>query len=191
MNKFKAEYIDYIHSYGLDIYKRTIHFAKPINQKTMCGFIKNLHILNNFNQEPINVLFSSEGGNWEPGMAAFDAIEGLKKSGTEINFYCTGQVSSMGPVLLQAATHRFCLPNTSFLIHYGTCALGDNVQYKESQAIMKLEQKQLKQMMEILGKKKDNIRKMERLIDLRQEVYWTPQEALKYNLIDKIVQNVP
>jgi len=175
---------------GLDLKKRQIIFTSDINQGSMSLLIKNLIILKNAGKEPINILYSSDGGGWEAGMSAFDVITSIKQEGIEVNFFCIGLVASMGVVLLQAASNRFCSPNASFLIHNGSSSINGDTTYKETQSLSKYEQRQTKHMLNLLGKTKEGGKKLQKLIDKRQEVYFNSEEALQFNIVDKIITQI-
>jgi ATP-dependent protease ClpP protease subunit len=66
-----------------------------------------------------------DGGCWQNGLAMFDAIR-LAKSQTTILAYA--QASSMSGVILQAADKRIMMPNTHFMLHYGSMSAGGTAQ---------------------------------------------------------------
>lgn len=80
-------------------------------------FIKGMHILNLTSNQPITIIMNNPGGDWYHGMAIFDAIQTSSS-------YCTilvyGHAMSMGSIILQAADHRVMMPNSRFMIHFGT-----------------------------------------------------------------------
>jgi ATP-dependent Clp endopeptidase proteolytic subunit ClpP len=187
------EKLDLFYKYGLNIDKRQIVFTSSIDTETSTLFIKNLNILKNIESDDytIDIIYSSYGGNWEDGMAIYDYITAMKKDGWIVNLYCVGMVASMGVVILQAASNRYSLQNTKFLIHHGTSSISGETQHKEAIALAKYEESLEKEMLQILGKTKSGIQKITSLIDKEQEVYLDTKEALKLKLIDKIVTTIP
>jgi len=80
-------------------------------------FIKNLNLL--CNQSALNVLIRMQtvGGDWNDGMAIYDAIR-LAEAPTTILSYAHAR--SMSSIILQAADRRVFMPHTEFMVHYGT-----------------------------------------------------------------------
>jgi ATP-dependent protease ClpP protease subunit len=80
-------------------------------------FIKGMHILDSTSDQPITIIMNNPGGDWYHGMAIFDAIQ-TSRSHCTILVY--GHAMSMGSIILQAADHRVMMPNSRFMIHFGT-----------------------------------------------------------------------
>ncbi len=124
----KHDYLDEIHNFDIDLYRRTIFLHSQeydhkgdgedngIDWKMSMKFIKNLHYLNKVGNDPIDVYMTSSGGDYYYGMAIYDAI---KNSKSEINMYVYGYACSMASIILQAATKRYMSKNADFMIHYG------------------------------------------------------------------------
>lgn len=74
-----------------------------------------LHLIN-FNS-PIWIILNSPGGDAASGLAIIDTIRALVKKGRVVNILGVGEVASMATAVMQAATKRYCLPNTQFLVH--------------------------------------------------------------------------
>jgi ATP-dependent protease ClpP protease subunit len=81
------------------------------------SFYKELHELEMKNSQPIVIHGHTTGGNWEDGMAMFDAI---KYSPCSVYMIGHGCLYSMGTVLIQAAKKRYLMPNCSFMVHLGS-----------------------------------------------------------------------
>lgn len=80
-------------------------------------FIKGMHILNTTSDEPITIVMNNPGGDWYHGMAIYDAIS---TSPSHCTIMVYGHAMSMGSVILQAADKRYMMPNSRFMIHYGS-----------------------------------------------------------------------
>jgi len=80
-------------------------------------FIKGMHILNSVSADPITIIMNNPGGDWYHGMAIFDSI---KTSQSHCTIVVHGYAMSMGSIILQAADSRIMMPNSRFMIHYGT-----------------------------------------------------------------------
>lgn len=78
--------------------------------------IKNLHILESINNEPINVIMNNMGGDVFHGMAIYDAIRACN---SRVIIKATGYVMSMGSIILQAGDERILTPHSVVMIHHG------------------------------------------------------------------------
>ena len=67
--------------------------------------------------DPITIRISSPGGNVLDGLALYDFLLGLRKSGIEVRIVVLGMAASMAAILLQAGTVRVIGPNSRILIH--------------------------------------------------------------------------
>jgi ATP-dependent Clp endopeptidase proteolytic subunit ClpP len=81
------------------------------------NIIKGLLFLESKNKKPITIIMNNPGGSWYHGMAIYDAI---LYSSCEVTIKVYGYAMSMGSIILQAAKTRILMPNSSFMIHYGT-----------------------------------------------------------------------
>ena len=63
----------------------------------------------------------SVGGEWDSGMAIYDAINMCQSYVTIIAY---GQASSMSSIVLQAADKRVMTPSAHFMLHYGSVDCG-------------------------------------------------------------------
>ena len=80
-------------------------------------FIKGMHILESTSSNPITIIMNNPGGDWYHGMAIYDAI---KTSRSHCTIFVYGHAMSMGSIILQSADKRIMMPNSRFMIHYGT-----------------------------------------------------------------------
>jgi ATP-dependent protease ClpP protease subunit len=80
-------------------------------------FIKGMHILDSVSNKPITIIMNNPGGDWYHGMAIFDSIQTSQSPCTII---VHGYAMSMGSIILQSADLRIMMPNSRFMIHYGT-----------------------------------------------------------------------
>jgi ATP-dependent protease ClpP protease subunit len=76
----------------------------------------------------------SVGGEWNDGMAMYDAIS-LTKSYVTIIAY--GQAESMSSIILQSADNRIMMPNAYFMSHFGTSEFSGN--YLDIQNVAKFD----------------------------------------------------
>lgn len=83
-------------------------------------FLKNLNILEKDAVGPILIHMHCVGGEWNDGMAIYDAI---RLSPCKITIIAYAQASSMSGIILQAAKTRLLMPNCEFMIHTGSIDL--------------------------------------------------------------------
>jgi len=119
-----------IHSYGVDVERREIYLHGYIGNtdedpgveyRMAAQFYKNIRLLDAINSNPIIIHMLSVGGEWDSGMAIYDAIN-LCQSYVTIVAYA--QASSMSSIILQAADNRVMTPNAHFMLHYGSVDCG-------------------------------------------------------------------
>jgi ATP-dependent protease ClpP protease subunit len=122
------ELTNQVHNNNLNIFGREIYIHSHsfndedsgIEYKMATQFIKNLHLLNQINNDSILVHLQSPGGDWIHGMAMYDAISSVS---SPVNMLAYGEISSMSSILFQVANKRIMMPNCDFLIHRGFLTL--------------------------------------------------------------------
>lgn len=134
-------------------------------------------------EREINLYINSPGGSVTAGLAIYDTMQYLK---SEIRTICLGQACSMAAVLLAAGTKgkRCALPSSRIMIHqpWGGAegqASDIGIQAKE---IIRLKQQLTGYLANACGQTPDRLS-----ADLERDFYLTPQEALSYGLIDKVL----
>ncbi len=114
-----------IHELGLDIENSEVYLngdslvkdEEPgVDYRMATTFIKNLNILK-LHQKPITIHMNTMGGDWQYGMAIYDAIKHYPYITTIINH---SWARSMSSIILQAADKRVMMPHSSFMAHLGT-----------------------------------------------------------------------
>ena len=118
-----------VHSYGVDVAQREIHLHgyhgsfeedPGVEYRMASTFIKNIRHLDTKSRDPIFVHMHSIGGNWNDGMAIYDAIS-ICRSHVTILVY--GQAESMSSIILQAADERIMTANAYFMCHFGSSGM--------------------------------------------------------------------
>ncbi|MDY3939396.1 MAG: ATP-dependent Clp protease proteolytic subunit [Spirochaetia bacterium] len=135
------------------------------------------------NEREINLYINSPGGSVTAGLAIYDTMQYLK---SEVRTICLGQACSMAAVLLAAGTKgkRCALPSSRIMIHQpwggaGGQASDIGIQAKE---IIRLKQLLTGYLADACEQPVDRL-----TADLERDFYLTPQEALSYGLIDKVL----
>ena len=127
----RSELINDFHDYGINPDSREIVLmSNPdgaedgIDWTCANTFIKNLLILNGLNHSPILIHQCTCGGDWNYGIAIYDAIA-ASPSPTVVLAHAHAR--SMSSIIPQAAKRRLIMPHADFLIHFGTAGIdGDS-----------------------------------------------------------------
>ena len=114
-------------SHNLDLPSRTIYMGSiyspdggesGVDAFMAESFIKGMHLLEKRDSESeITIIMNNPGGDWYHGMAIYDSI---KNSPCPCTIKVYGYAMSMGSIILQAADQRIMMPNSRFMVHYGT-----------------------------------------------------------------------
>ena len=131
----------------------------------------------------ISLYINSPGGSVTAGMSIYDTMQFVKP---DISTLCIGQAASMGAILLCGGKKdkRFALPNSRVMIHqplgsFQGQATDFDIQAKEILSIRA-------RLNQILAKNTgQTIKKIES--DTERDNFMTSDEALKYGIIDKIL----
>ena len=134
----------------------------------------------------IYLYINSPGGSITDGMAIYDTIQYIK---SDVCTICVGLAASMGSVLLAAGTKgkRYALPNSEVLIHQPLIAggglSGQTTEIKiHADHMVRTREKLNKLLSERTGQSLETIER-----DTERDNYMTAEEALKYGLIDGIM----
>ncbi len=137
-------------------------------------------------KKDINLYINSPGGSVTAGLAIYDTMQFLS---CDVATYCMGQAASMGAMLLTAGAKgkRFALPNASIMIHQPLAGMRGT-----AEEIM-IHRKELRRVKERLNNLLVNhtgktLSEIEEGTD--RDNFMTAEEALEYNLIDRVVTSV-
>ena len=165
---------------------RIIFIGTPINDTVASLVTAQLLFLESTDPDKdVNIYINSPGGSVTAGLAIYDTMQFVKP---DIATTCVGQAASMGAVLLAAGTaeKRYALPNSRVMIHQPLGGMQGQASDIEIQAKEMLRIK--RRLNEILsthtGKSYDEIER-----DTDRDRFLNAEEALEYNLIDKIVRD--
>ena len=132
----------------------------------------------------ISLYINSPGGSITAGMAIYDTMNFIK---CDVSTICIGMCASMGAFLLAGGKKgkRFALPNSEIMIHQ---PLGGGQGQASDISIMANRLLKVKQKInQILAEKTNKpIEQIEK--DTERDYFLDPIDALKYGLIDKIIQ---
>ncbi len=131
----------------------------------------------------IYMYINTPGGIVTSGLAIYDTMQYIKP---DVATLCIGQAASMGSLLLSAGAKgkRSALPNSRIMIHQPAGGFQGQATDIEIQAreIVKIKNRLNEIYAAHTGQ---DIKKIEK--DMDRDYFMSPQEALEYGLIDKIL----
>lgn len=135
----------------------------------------------------VSMYINSPGGIVTAGMAIYDTMQFLK---CPITTYCVGQAASMAAVLLAAGTpgRRFALPNSRIMIHQplgGAQGQATDIEI-QTREILRLKKRLNEILAQHTGRTFKSIEK-----DTDRDRFMSADEAVKYGLIDEVVNAKP
>ncbi|TSC76575.1 MAG: ATP-dependent Clp protease, proteolytic subunit ClpP [Parcubacteria group bacterium Gr01-1014_31] len=135
-------------------------------------------------KKEIKIYINSPGGSVSAGLAIYDTMQYVKP---DVMTICVGTAASMGAVLLASGTKgkRIVLPNSEVMLHQVMGgAEGQAIDVKiRAEHILKIKDR----LNLILAKHTGQpLKKIEK--DTDRDYYLTPQEAIAYGLVDRIIQ---
>ena len=137
-------------------------------------------------KEDIHLYINSPGGSVTAGLAIYDTMQFIT---CDVATYCMGQAASMGAMLLTAgaAGKRYALPNSSIMIHQPLAGMQGTA---EEIMIQRKELRRVKDRLNNLQVKHTGktLEEIENSTD--RDKFMTAEEALAFNLIDKVVTNL-
>ena len=136
-------------------------------------------------KKEISFYINSPGGIIWSGLAIYDTMQYIS---SKIMTICIGQAASAGSLLLTAGEKgmRFSLPNSRIMVHQPSGGYQGQVKDIEIQTkeIIKIK----KRLNEIYSKHSGkDLKSIEEIIE--RDKYFAPEEAIKFGLIDKIIES--
>ncbi len=173
-----------------DIYSRLLKdniilLGFPIDETTANLVVAQLLFLEAQDPEKdIYLYINSPGGEITAGLAIYDTMQFIKPDVVTI---CIGQAASMAAVLLAAGTKgkRFSLPHSRIMLHQpmgGYQGHAPDVKIWTDE-ILRLKEILLSILHRHTGQPKDKLEK-----DTERDYFMSPEEALKYGIIDRILE---
>ena len=174
---------------AFDIYsrllnERIIFLGEDVNEHTANSVVAQLlHLAYVDPQADISLYINSPGGSVYDGMAIYDTMNFIKP---DVATYGIGLQASMGAFLLSSGAKgkRFCLPHAKVMIHQPSSGTHGKV------TDMEIDMKETLEVKEMLAKimAKNTGQKLAKIKSDMERDYWmTPDEAVKYGLIDKVL----
>ena len=168
---------------------RIIFLSEDVNSASASLVIAQMLFLESEDPDKeISLYINSPGGSVTDGLGIVDTINYIK---CPVTTFCIGMAASMGAVLLASGEKgkRFATPNSEILIHQpliggqGGGISGQATEIKiHADQMIKTREKLNKILSERTGQPLDVIER-----DTERDHYMTAEEALKYGLIDGIM----
>ena len=171
-----------------DIYSRLLKnriilLSSEINDEVASSVVAQLLYLDSLNHDDISIYINSPGGSITSGMAIFDTMNFVE---SDVSTICLGMAASMGAFLLSCGKKgkRYILPHAEVMIHQPLGgAEGQATEIKiAAERILKLKEILNKILAEITNQPLEKIAN-----DTERDHFLTAEEALKYGIVDKII----
>jgi len=165
--------------------ERIIFLVGPVDESTANLVVAQMLFLESENPDKeINFYINSPGGSIAAGFAIYDTMQFIKP---DVSTLCIGMAASMGAFLLGAGAKgkRFALPNSTVLIHQplgGFQGQASDIAI-HAKYILNLRERLNRLLAQHTGKPIEQIER-----DTDRDNFLTPEEALQYGLIDKVLQ---
>ena len=166
--------------------ERIIFLTGPIDDNIASLICAQLLFLESENpKKEISFYINSPGVIVWSGLAMYDTMQYIS---SKIMTICIGQAASAGSLLLTAGANdmRYSLPNSRIMMHQPSGGYQGQVTDIEIQTKEIIKTK--KRLNEIYAKHSGkDIKEVAEIME--RDKYFSPQEAIKFGLIDKIVEN--
>jgi ATP-dependent Clp protease protease subunit len=166
--------------------ERIIFITGPIDDNVSSLVVAQLLFLESENPEKeIYMYINSPGGVVTAGLAMYDTMQYIK---CPVNTICIGQAASAGSLLLVAGAKgkRYALPHSRIMTHQPSGGVRGQV---TDILIHAQEIDKMKKMLNDIYVKHTG-QTIEYINDLMErDKFFSPEEALKIGLIDKIIEN--
>lgn len=164
--------------------ERIIFLAGPVHDAVSTLVVAQLLFLEAENpKKEIALYINSPGGSVSAGLAMYDTMKYIRPA---VSTMCIGMAASMGSLLLTAGQKdlRFSLPNSRIMVHQpsgGFQGQASDIE-RHAQDIIKMKRRLNEIYVEHTGQPFEVI---ERTLD--RDHFLTPEEAVDFGLIDKVL----
>ena len=167
---------------------RIIMLSDEVNDTTASLVVAQLLYLEG--QDPdkdIHLYINSPGGSISAGMAIYDTMQYIK---CDVSTICVGLAASMGSFLLAAGAKgkRLALPNSEIMIHQplgGAKGQASDIKI-QADHILFVRNRMNNLLSELTGQPLDIIER-----DTDRDNWMTADDAVRYGIIDKVVEKRP
>ncbi len=166
--------------------QRTLFISEEVSPKLTRRILPSLLWLDSQNDDPIRLFINTPGGSADDGFAIHDAIRFVR---SPVLCITNGLNASAGTVILLATPkeRRFSLPNSRIMLHQPS----SGVRGKASDILTTAtEINKLRTRMNVLVGKECGKTPEQVEIDTKGDCWFSPEEALEYGLIGKILTSL-
>jgi ATP-dependent Clp protease protease subunit len=177
---------------AMDIYSRLlkdriIFLGSAINDDVSNLVIAQLLFLQSEDPKAdVHLYLNSPGGSVTAGLAVYDTMQFVS---CDVGTYCVGQCASMAAVLLSAGAKgkRNALPNSRIMIHQPMAGMEGSAEdiMIHAKEFTKVKERLNQILLKHSGQSLERIEE-----DTDRDRFMSPDEALDYGLIDRVVEHV-
>lgn len=199
----EAYFLDALHMYGINPSSREIYLYGDYNADEEPGvdwrmgatFLRNLNYFERQDSEKdILIHMWTFGGEWDDGIAMYDAI---KASPCNITILSYRAARSMSSVIFEAADRRVLMPNAGMMLHYGHVYM-DKATGIELKTMVEQYKKDDQTMINIYADQmstfardkykthKGAVGHLERMFAKKSDWYLSSEEAVEHGLADGV-----
>jgi ATP-dependent Clp protease protease subunit len=166
--------------------ERIIFLSGPVHDAVSTLIVAQLLFLEAENpKKEIAFYINSPGGSVSAGLAMYDTMKYIRPA---VSTMCIGMAASMGSLLLTAGEKglRFSLPNSRVMVHQpsgGFQGQASDIE-RHAQDIIKMKRRLNEIYVEHTGQPYEVIEKT-----LDRDHFMSPEEAVEFGLIDKVLEN--
>ncbi|MEX0648024.1 MAG: ATP-dependent Clp protease proteolytic subunit [Balneolaceae bacterium] len=165
---------------------RIVMIHGEITQELVGNVTAQLLALASASDDPITLFVHSQGGHVESGDSIHDMIRFI---GAPVRIVGNGWVASAGALIYVSVPleHRYCLPNTRFLLHQPTGGVrgsGSDIAI-EAEEIVKMRSRLNRIFANATGQPLEKIEE-----DTQRNFWLSAEEAKKYGLVGKIIEKI-
>lgn len=166
-------------------FARVYTFYNPIKNSTVYDAIREIsHWARRDPAAPIKVVLNSPGGSVLDGLAFYDFLIDLRKSGHEVEVLALGMAASMGGIILQAGSKRTMGANAWLLIHEVSDVVIGNFSEMEDQ--IEFTKRLQDNLLDILAER-SNMTTAQIKRKWKKKDWWlSAKEALELGFVDEI-----
>ena len=164
---------------------RIMFLGSPVDDQVANLIVAQLlHLESQDPDKDISIYINSPGGSITAGMAIYDTMQFIKP---DVQTICCGIAMSMGSLILCAGAtgKRMSLPNSRILIHQPSSP-GFEGQATDIEIHAREIIKTRRRMEEIYAKHTGQTAEQVKL-DLERDRFFTPEQAVEYGLIDRVL----
>ena len=171
--------------YSRMLKERVVFLVGPVEDHMANLVVAQLLFLESENPDKdIHLYINSPGGAVNAGLAIYDTMQFIKP---DVSTVCIGQAASMGAVLLAggAAGKRFCLPHARMMVHQPLGGFqGQAADFEiHAREILRVRERLNEILVKHCGRSMDQVKE-----DTDRDYFLDGAEAVKYGLIDKVIE---